>query len=90
MEVVVVTEMTVHLVLVICHNTNGNAGGLGRAPVPAAAGGPSPPDPPDDDDDGDEDDEEGRNRRSSRRRRPRISRKEAEKVNVPWLACASW
>ena len=37
-------------------NTDGNAGGLGRAPVPAAAGGPNPPDPPDDD--GDEDDEE--------------------------------
>ena len=81
------------------------ARGLGRAPVPAATGGPSPPDPPDDDDDGDEDDEEEpsdvdddddrrRNRRSSRRRRsrdrrdhdsgrPRISRKEAERANVP-------
>ena len=88
------------------HNTDGNAGRLGRAPVPAAAQGPNPPDPPDDDDDGDEDDEEEpsddddddddhrRNRRSSRRRRsrdrrshnnPRISRKEAEKVNVPPL-----
>ena len=90
------------------HNTDGNAGGLGCAPVPAATkkGGPSPPDPPDDDDDGDEDDEEEpsddddddddrrRNRRSSRRRRsrdcrdrdsgrPRISGKEAERVNVP-------
>ena len=84
-------------------NTDGNAGGLGRAPVPAATGGPSPPNPPDDDDDGnegdeeepsDDDDDRRRNRRSSRRRRsrdrrdhdsgqPRISRKEAEKVNVP-------
>ena len=78
MEVVVVTEMAVHLVGY--GDTDGNAGGLGRAPAPAAAGGPSPPDPPDDDDDGDEDGEEEpsdddddddrrRNRRSSRRRR---------------------
>ena len=59
------------------HNTDGSAGGLGCAPVPTAAGGPSPPD---NDDDGDEDEEEPsddddddrrRNRRSSRRRRSR-------------------
>ena len=42
-----VMEMAVHLV-----------SGLGRAPVPAATGGPNPPDPLDDNDDGDEDDEE--------------------------------
>ena len=87
------------------HNTDGSAGGLGCAPVPAASGGPNPPDPPDDDDDdGDEDEEEEPsddddddrrcNRRSPRRRRsrdrrdhdsgrPRISQKEAERVNVP-------
>ena len=84
-------------------NTDGNAGGQGRVPVPTTARGPNPPDPPDDDDGDDEDEEESsdeenderrRNRRSSRRKRsrdrrgnnndrPRISRKEAEKVNVP-------
>ena len=85
MEVVVVTEMEVHLVSVIAIQVETR--GLGRAPVPAAAGGPSPPDPPDDDDDGDEDEEEPsddddddddddrrRNRRSSRRRRSRDRR----------------
>ena len=57
-------------------------GGLGCAPVPAAAGGPGSPDPPDDDDDGgedeepsddddDDDDDRRRNRQSSRMRRSR-------------------